>query len=207
MMVEKYFSRKPIKRSVMIFLHISFILFSSGCFPYRQLSSFTGQVVDADTKKPIAGAAVLAVYYGSTSSVGGSNSYPIDAQETLTDENGEFEIPETRRWLVFRSGGWPSGELIIFKPGYGVFPGNRRSHTVEEKKYSSPNGKYIVYEIAKLESIEEKAKNVTNIQVKYDLPFSKQEIIIKKINEEFESLGMIVRYIEKNGKPIKTEVR
>ena len=180
-MIQKDCRRKLTKGSVTIFLLISFVLLGSGCFPYRELSSFTGKVVDTDTKEPIVGAVVLAVYYGSTSSVGGSNSYPIDAQETITDDKGKFEIPKTRRWFVFRGNGWPSGELIIFKPGYGAFPNHSRSDSVWKKKSSSTQRKYIVYEIPELKSREERAKTVIDVGIRYDLLFSKQKMIIQRL--------------------------
>ena len=140
-------------------------------------------MIDADTKTPIAGAAVLAVYHGSTTSVAGSNTYPVYAQETLTDANGEFKISAKTIWFG-KVGGWPEGKIIIFKPGYGVFPRHKRSEAVGENKSWPPPKKYIVYELPKLKTREERKKNVISVR-KYIYP-----LYLQAINEERKSLGL-----------------
>ena len=118
---------------------ILFIFLFQGCegelspFPYRSLAPFSGKVIDTETKEPIVGAVVLAVYYTTTYSVAGSNSYVIDGQETLTDKNGEFRLPKKRRWFE-QHRGYPEGHIVIFMPGYG------------RKGTAPPANKYIVYE-------------------------------------------------------------
>ena len=175
-------------------------------FPCLYLSSFNGKVIDADTKEPIAKAAVLAVYYKSVATVAGSNSFVVDAQETLTDDKGEFNISGKMRWLVLCRG-YSRGKIIIFKPSYGVFPRHSRSKAVGENKSWPPPNKYIVYELPKLKTKEERAKNIFDVKINYDLPFSRQKQIIDEINKEFKNLGMIDRFIEKEGKPIRALVR
>ena len=53
--------------AVVLFIFLSFLgPCTSGVLapmPYRSLCPFSGKVVDADTKEPIEGAAVLGVYY------------------------------------------------------------------------------------------------------------------------------------------------
>lgn len=82
---------------------------------------YWGQVVDADTEKPIAGANVMAIWdihFGAPTS-----TYTIgDARETITSANGWFFLPPGRRvWL------WPFSnielnELYVFKQGYDSWP-------------------------------------------------------------------------------------
>ncbi|MBU4427716.1 MAG: hypothetical protein KKB35_13405, partial [Proteobacteria bacterium] len=128
-------------------------------FPCLYLSSFNGKVIDAITKEPIAKAAVLAVYYKSVATVAGSNSFVVDAQETLTDEKGELNISWKMRWFVLCRGD-SRGKIIIFKPSYGVFPDHKQAKAVgENKSWPSPN-KYIVYELPKLKTIKERKRNV-----------------------------------------------
>lgn len=181
---------------------ILFIIF----WPWAFLAPYKGKVIDADTKEPIEDAAVLVVYYNFYPTGAGSISSAGDAQETLTDGNGEFKMP----WKVILYGDakfCPDGEVIIFKPGYGVLPSHKRSTAVGENKSWPPAFKYVVYEIPKLKTREERIKNVLNVQIEYELQFFKQKIIINKVNEEFKNLDMITMYAEKGGKPIKALVR
>lgn len=84
--------------------------------PYR------GQVLDAETKQPIEGAVVVAVW---TKRYLGLVHSPVvfeAAKETLTDGNGEFVIPGYTLTSIFGYFGVQPPEITIFKPGYGDFP-------------------------------------------------------------------------------------
>ena len=150
------------------------------------LRSFEGKVVDTETKEPIEGAAVLAVYYGSTDSIAGSSHYAVDAQETLTDANGEFKIPAQTVKLKDVSGK-PRGKLMIFKPGYGVFPRHKLSDAVGENKSWPPPEKYIVCELPKLKTKEERDNNIHYSEP--DVPIGMMKKYIKLLNEERVYLG------------------
>jgi hypothetical protein len=153
------------------------------------LRSFEGKVLDAETKEPIEGAAVLAVYYQETISPAGSNHYAVDAQETLTDANGEFKIPASV--VKLKDVSWkPDCNLTIFKPGYGVFPDHKLSNAVGEEFRGWPTPeKYIVYEIPKLKSIEERKKNLL---FQYYEGFGDKKFynFLNLINEEYKNLGL-----------------
>ena len=157
--------------------------------PYRSLAPFKGKVVDTDTKEPIDEAAVLAVYYVTEASIMGSNSYVVDGQDTVTDKNGEFKLPRKRRWFVLHRG-YPEGKLVIFKPGYGTFPRHQRSVAVEENKSWPPPGKFIVYELPKLDTMEERSKNLPGAFAFDEVPYAQQEKFIKTINQEAIDLGI-----------------
>jgi energy-coupling factor transporter transmembrane protein EcfT len=156
-------------------------------FPYYYLAPFKGRAIDTDTKQPIEGAAVLAVYYRCLPSVQGSISFPIDAQETLTDNNGEFRIPEVSIWFGGNPRSPQNQDLTIFKPGYGVFPNHNRSRAIGINKSWPPSDKYIVCELPKLKTREERDNNIhfttpeiTNVKMKN---------FIRSLNEERISLG------------------
>jgi hypothetical protein len=146
---------------------------------------YKGKVVDADTKEPIQDAVVLAIYYMTTTSIAGSNSYPYDAQEILTNQNGEFNIPAKRVWFD-NLHGWPPGSLVIFKSGYGLFPDHKRSEAVGENKSWPPSRKYVVYEIPKI-SMQERKKQL--ISFHHDIPYNKRRLYFSKVNEERVNLG------------------
>lgn len=168
---------------------ILFIIF----WPWAFLAPYKGKVIDTDTKKPIEGAAVLVVYFNFYPTVAGSISSAGDAQEILTDENGEFKIP----WKVILYGDTkfvPDGEVIIFKPGYGVLPSHKRSTAVGENKSWPPAFKYVVYEIPKLKTIKERKRNA-RMRSYDDISYEKRKLYIKIINEERRSIGLPLMYI------------
>ena len=80
---------------------------------------FKGRVVDIDTKQPIEGAVVVAIYYKSTlNPPAGSYSNVIHVKETLTDKDGRFRFPSYTTFIhpLSYSG---NCEFLIYKPGYG----------------------------------------------------------------------------------------
>lgn len=173
-----------------VFAIIIATLFAQGglffWLPYRSLAPFEGQVVDTETKKPIEGAVVLAVYYFTRYTIAGSNSYIKDGQETVTNKKGEFKLPRTRRWFVSRRG-YPEGKVVIFKPGYGVFPRHRRSTAVGANKGWPSPGEYAVYGLPKLKTLEERKKAHLN---SYDgIPYKYRKQYFEAENKERLFLG------------------
>ena len=85
--------------------------------PYR------GRVVDAETKDPLVGAAVLVYWIRNAPGIGhGPAESFLGAEEALTDERGEFIVGKNppSNWIPFTWRSLP--KLIIFQPGYGYFP-------------------------------------------------------------------------------------
>ncbi|OFW14966.1 MAG: hypothetical protein A3F70_13995 [Acidobacteria bacterium RIFCSPLOWO2_12_FULL_67_14] len=80
----------------------------------EQWGSFRGRVVDAETEKPIAGAHVMVMWVRERPALHLTESF-FDAQETVTDLDGRFEIPRQRRILT----AWVTGPAVsVFAPGY-----------------------------------------------------------------------------------------
>ncbi len=187
--------KNAIHRLVFLTTLLTSVLIISGCggiispLPYRSLAPFEGKVIDADTKQPIEGAVVLGVYYFTAYTIAGSNSYVEVGQETVTDANGEFKLPRTRRWLVLNRG-YPRGKLVIFKPGYGLFPKHQRSEAVGVKKSWPPSGKNVVYELPRLRTIEERKQNVIYSDVFDEISYRHKNSYLKSLNEERKSLGL-----------------
>jgi len=87
------------------------------------------RVVDAESTKPIEGAAVVAVWYEWHPAFPESRTDYLDASETKTDKDGMFVI--SPRGPIPRH---PMGEVegpyfTIYKPGYNFFSG---SHVITE---------------------------------------------------------------------------
>lgn len=162
-------------------------IFSGGVLspvPFLYLGSFEGKVVDAETKEPISGAAVLAVYYKSGPSPGGSITIAVDAQETLTDDKGEFRIPRALRWFSLRRG-LTEDRIVIFKPGYGAFPHHARSRAVDVKGHEKGYQDGLSYELPKLETEEERKDNLF-----FNYYLGRTRTFISVINQERKSLGL-----------------
>lgn len=112
---------------------------SSGWVIYYE-SGFKGKVIDAETFDPIEGAVVVATYNVTILGPLESGSGTADVQETLTDSNGEFHISSNIFFYLwpFTLGGQET-RFIIFKPGYGTYPGYHSFliYPVKEKMYES----------------------------------------------------------------------
>jgi hypothetical protein len=190
-------TKKIIRTSCILLCMISsfFVLGCEGVLfplPYRSLSPFKGMVVDSDTKKPIEGAVVLALYYYEIYGIAGADLILKDGQETVTDENGEFELPRTRRWFVLHRG-YPEGKIIIFKPNYGQFPKNRKSEALGVNKSWPPPDKYIVYELPRLTTVKERKESVdfdNVLNVFHDIPFQRKKLFVQTLNEERKKLSL-----------------
>ncbi|MBI5674218.1 MAG: carboxypeptidase regulatory-like domain-containing protein [Nitrospirae bacterium] len=171
---------------------------------------FKGQVIDAETKQPIEGAVVVAVYNKATMGLGaGSISSIINVQETLTDKDGLFIIPPYT--TIIQPFSWEiSASFIIFKPGYGTFPKQQKyppglSLPDQEIFFSTGVGaerslkayvgwryedrilKTGIVELPKLKTREERIKiNVSPVGEKSD--WKKQKEFIKLIRQEWQYL-------------------
>jgi len=107
------------------------VVFLSGCQSGpEQWGPFHGQVVDAETGEPIAGAHVVVQWYRDPPSLE-SSTRAYDGQEARTDANGRFLVARKTRWLT----AW------VKRPGVGVFaPG----YVARRQKVSPPDGRPFV---------------------------------------------------------------
>ncbi len=106
---------------VMAFILLLFTSPSYAGFIYSK-PELMGQVIDAETWEPIAGA-VVSVYYenGLYIDFTGRGTVCIHTYETTTDESGRFHIPAytTLIWPTRYDNGMG---VIIYKPGYTNYP-------------------------------------------------------------------------------------
>lgn len=191
MQTKKYFGLVMTSGLIVLVLAgcaISYIL------PYY-MGSYRGKVVDIDTGEPLAGAVVIAIYSSSSASPAGMLSKEIDAQETLTDANGEFVLPEVAVNGTKYSGHL-DGRLKIFKPGYGAFPTSpkkiirlcREDDGTWVQGCSMAEKKYMLYKLPKLNTIEERKRNIPSESS--FVPQEKQVLLIRAIIEERRSVGL-----------------
>lgn len=162
-------------------------VFLSSCAIYHHYGSYYGKVVDAETKEPLEGAAVLAVYYTQSYGPAGSISHYLDAQEAVTDNKGEFKIPPLRA-VTFRSlqSFDPYPLFTIFKPGYGCYPTNKRVKLLRPNA-TLPEDTSVNIGLPKLVSLNERRDNL--LECDSDVPRSHQQNLIMLLNQERKSLG------------------
>jgi len=145
-----------------------------------------GRVIDSETKQPIEGAAVVAVWDKEWAGLGaGSSSNFLDAVETTTDNNGDFEISEQSFVSVpyFRKVKGPY--FTIFKPGYGSFP--RYQVTPTYTPDTLFEGSSAVVELPRMITNEERINSVDGAHT--NAPWQKTPILLKLINSERIELG------------------
>lgn len=107
-----------------LYLLLIVVLITLGLFvllgwikPIFYEQSFKGRVIDAETKKPIEGAAVVAMYNVYKFYPLEGRSSVIDVRESVTDNKGDFFIPSITRIIV----PWAvhdNTHFLVWKPGY-----------------------------------------------------------------------------------------
>src|SRR3989337_3309136 len=155
-----------------------------------------GKIIDIETKEPLEGAVVLAVWERVYMTPAGASSYFYEAKETLTDKEGRFEIPSYTPINLVPIISYMRGPLFtIFKPGYGsltmVLDKYLKGVTAEvyemelsEKKYRLSTG---LIELPPLKTREERRMvGVSPIGDKKD--WKKQKQFKKLLREEWEYL-------------------
>lgn len=182
-------------KSLKVFLILLTLASCVSCAGSKEFGPYKGKVVDKETKAPIEGAVVFLRFFVLGSSIGGAVSYYADAVEVLTDSKGEFIIPKSklRSYKPFRE--WkPHGHVIIFKPGYGVYPWHKKSKATPRIKpdWTLPIDSYIKIELPKLKNIEERRRNLSYAEAynPMKIPVKKQKEILRLTNSESEKLGL-----------------
>lgn len=102
--------------TIFLIFVVAFILVSSlsmAAGPWK------GKIIDIETKDPLEGAVVLAVWERVYRTPAGPNSYFYEAKEVLTDKDGRFEIPSYTPINLLPIISYMRGPYFtFFKPGY-----------------------------------------------------------------------------------------
>jgi len=155
-----------------------------GCAIYHHYGAYYGKVVDAETKEPLEGAVVLAKYntwlYASP---GGPATYFLDAQEAITDKNGEFRISSLNAF-AFRPLSTFNSEpsFRIFKPRFECY------------KQSILGELHQTIELRGLKTIKERINNTDCYIV--SVPDDKMIKLIEVNNIERNNLGLEAGHVK-----------
>jgi hypothetical protein len=189
--------RRDIMRIVVITTVILVLSLTLGCTITREYDAYYGKVIDAETREPIEGAAVLAVYYTEIYWIAGASSRFADAQETLTDKNGEFKIPAIRINKFRLLSGWDHyPQFTIFKPGYGCYPYHKDVKPMFVPNGTLPANQYVTIEFPKLKTKEERLENY-GCYPSEQVPENKYSNLFQLIQQERMALGLEPRKMPK----------
>jgi hypothetical protein len=173
-----------------LLLFLIIIPSSAGCAITHTYGPYYGKVVDTETKEPIEGATVLAVFYTEEYGPAGAITRYADATETVTDKNGEFKIPAYRVTVFRPLQGWdPHGYFTIFKPMYGCYPRHKNIRPMFVPNGTLPTNELVTIELPRLKSKEQRIES-THCSPSSYIPYSKAKQFIDLINEENKSLGL-----------------
>ena len=139
------------KKLSLLLVIICLLIPSVGCYAH---GPWKGKVIESDTKKPIQGAVVVAVWYSLTRlNPAGSSPDTLKVIETETNADGEFEFSSKYFISVpmFREVSGP--DFLVYKPGYNVF---QISYVSEEHPLYKKG--FAIIELPRLEKREDRLK-------------------------------------------------
>lgn len=143
---------------------------------------YPGTVIDKETRQPIEGAAVLAVWWKRSPGI----AHPIisfyDAQETLTDQGGNFTIPGIL-------GGSPNPLTMIHEPLFTIFKPGYEAYGDWKLKPPSQEGRTVV-ELRRLTAREERLRNLDRIFISSHVPREKYPELLRLKKAEQANLGL-----------------
>jgi hypothetical protein len=175
----------------------------SGCVAISHTyGPYMGKVVDKETDKPIEGAVVFMRFSTKSGNIGGSTTHYADAVEVLTDDKGDFLIPPHTIRLFRINHHWDKqGNAIVFKPGYGAYPGHPQSSISHYKEHRFPDNEFVTIKLPKLKTREERERNLFNVGDfdSSNIPYNKNKNIIRLYNSERNYLGLKLLKTPSNG--------
>ena len=179
------------RNKLIIFMFFAFMFFSTTVYG----ATFKGKVIDAETKEPIEGAVVVAVWHEEAATPTGSTSEPKDVKETLTDKNGEWIIKGPRGKKMgdimaifsFLTGTYFTNPplFIVFKPGYCSYTAGFGIEACKMKPSGIGDGETI--ELRKLTNREDRLRAIPSTAWG---ELAKQTELIRLIKEEHRNLGL-----------------
>lgn len=132
------------KRKLLLLLMLTpFIVFLAGvagCIYHKP--PFQGQILDRDTKQPIEGAVVVAVYE-KTHHGFEPLTHSFHVREALTDKEGKFRIPSYTSLIMPIYTTEASVIFTIYKPGYASISDLNLEDHLSEKKTLEEEGKIV----------------------------------------------------------------
>lgn len=162
---------------------------ATGCFGHLVYpsDSYRGKVIDAETKEPLVGAVVLAIWYREAPGLGhGPAEDYHDALEVLADENGEFIVPAKTHVTTF--GKIREPEFVIYYPGYGFYPWYQVQPPDDKAIAAAYRQRFFHVELRKSQTREERLRNINARPAR--VPIEKMPSLTRLVNIERISLDL-----------------
>jgi hypothetical protein len=180
-------------REIIVFFIFIYVL-TMTAIPALAAGPWKGKIIDIETKEPIEGAVVLAVWQRAYRTPAGDNTYFYNAKEVLTDKEGRYEIPSYRPINLLPIISYiREPEFTIFKPGYlSLSSRHLDENVIDNPAEFKRNGNMYrlspgIMELPKLKTREERRMvGASPIGDKKD--WKKQKQFIKLLREEWEYL-------------------
>ena len=155
----------------------------------RPRGPYQGQVVDAETKAPLAGAVVVALWWRNRVYPFHSVAEHYAVRETVTDAEGRFflDVKDVEEGAPRRT---YHPEFLVFQPGYGSYPRKHVSPTgLTVGKFERPG---TVVELPRLVDREERRKHLWLFGPHNysDKPFRDLPELMRGINTERIAIGL-----------------
>lgn len=165
-------------KKISVYTLVAFILLSgTGCAAMYTSELYRGKVVDAETKQPVVGAVALIVWHKYVPVGAHMPRQFVDATEALTDEKGEFAVPQQTHVVVFGSMDEPG--LVIYSPGYSPYSSTAYKNQVHD------------VQLKKLKTREERVRVADlSVYVSNDVPARKVPSLVRLLNHERKELGL-----------------
>lgn len=181
----------PNRKRIIIFAALGIALFFGFCIHYD--GPYEGRVLDLETGEPIEGVVVAAEWRLEQF----IHWEPFcDARETITDKNGEFELP--KGWCIYhRFARIENPMVVVFKPGHLGYP-PLGSNNKERKSYMPDWGnprlfenteQYNLIKLGRPETRLERRLTYSHAGFSDDKARRRTPMLLKLSNEERRNLG------------------
>jgi len=155
----------------------------------RPRGPYRGQVVDAETKAPLAGAVVVALWWRNRVYPFHSVAEHYAVRETVTDSEGRFflDVKDVEEGAPRRT---YHPEFLIFLPGYGSYPGHQISPRGFTGGIFERPGKLV--ELPRLEGQEARRIHLRSISPSRfsEEPFKDLPELMRRVNHERSVVGL-----------------
>lgn len=179
---------------------ISFLFFNCGVT--FAAGPWKGRIIDMETKEPLEGAVILAVWQRAYRTPAGENTYFYEAKEVLTDKDGRFAISAYTPLNLLPIISYIRGPYFtFFKPGYlslssvdfgDFFLEGTKEAPLERKEIGGKTFRLApgVIELPRLKTREERLDAQSNALPIGGVPDEKMPALLNLINAERKSLGL-----------------
>ncbi len=174
------------KRMWLIWTAVGVVVLLVSTVRVKVQGPYLGKVVDKETGRPIEGAAVVAVWLRSGPGLVQRVTFFQEAQETVTDQQGQFTIPGTWGIQVTPLVEIREPAFTIFKPRYKVFRGGALT---PQNAPVREHGR-VVIRLQQLRTREERLRNLSDVSLSPFVPNEKYPNLRRLESVERVDLGL-----------------